>query len=259
MPHKEFDRNLLPERRVVRRARIGSETKAAVRAVVADGGGVGRGNRYHDSIRDRISALPLSPAKRGVAVMVLMEVIRWVPAPGAACGKTVAELAQLLCISQAETIQALNTLHSINAARLVNDAHSVAIHVAPLGAGISPAKLKERISYAISCHSAWKTRLRLAIEAGAGGLVVEDIVQDDRCAFGQWLHGPDFAQIGDDSDYQLVLYLHAQFHKVAAEIYALAKSGNVVAAKRAMGAGGAFAAISLRLVKSLTAWRRSLP
>ena len=54
---------------------------------------------------------------------------------------------------------------------------------------------------------------------------VEVAGQDDRCAFGKWLHGPDPFRDREPERWQTLHDLHEQFHRNAAKILELATSG----------------------------------
>ena len=89
---------------------------------------------YHDTIRDRIHALPLTPAKRAMAIMVMAEIIRWLPWEGSACTKTAAEIQDLLKIRQADVSCAIKTLEQIGAVHRVTKGRTKLIYVNPEGA-----------------------------------------------------------------------------------------------------------------------------
>jgi hypothetical protein len=89
---------------------------------------------YHDTIRDRIHALPLSPAKRAMAIMVMAEIVRWLPWEDAACSKTAAEMADLLKVCQMDISTALKTLEQVGAIRRVVRGRTKLIYVNPEGA-----------------------------------------------------------------------------------------------------------------------------
>lgn len=89
---------------------------------------------YHDTIRDRIHALPLTPAKRAMAIMVMAEIIRWLPWEGSACTKTAAEIQDLLKIRQADVSHAIKTLEEVGAVHRVTKGRTKLIYVNPEGA-----------------------------------------------------------------------------------------------------------------------------
>ena len=95
-------------------------------------------DEYHDTIRDRIHALPLSPAQRAMAVMVMAEIVRWLPWQDAACSKTAAEIQALLKVRQADVSRAIATLESVSAIRRVARGRTKLIYVNPEGAYRGP-------------------------------------------------------------------------------------------------------------------------
>ena len=95
-------------------------------------------DEYHDTIRDRIHALPLSPSKRAMAVMVMAEIVRWLPWKDAACSKTAAEISDLLKVCKMDVSTALQTLESVGAIRRVVRGRTKMIYVNPEGAYRGP-------------------------------------------------------------------------------------------------------------------------
>ena len=89
---------------------------------------------YHDTIRERIHALPLSAPKRMTAIAVMAEVIRWLPWEDAACSKSAMEIAELLKIRQADVSYALKTLEEVGAIRRAARGRTKLIYVNPEGA-----------------------------------------------------------------------------------------------------------------------------
>ena len=95
-------------------------------------------DEYHDTIRDRIHALPLSAPKRSMAVMVMAEIVRWLPWKDAACSKTAAEIADLLKVRPIDVSTALQTLEQVGAIHRVMRGRSKLIYVNPEGAYRGP-------------------------------------------------------------------------------------------------------------------------
>jgi hypothetical protein len=91
-------------------------------------------DEYHDTIRDRIHALPLSTARRAMAVTVMAEIIRWLPWEDAACSKTAAEIGDLLRMQVADVSRAIKTLEEVGAIRRVARGRTKLIYVNPEGA-----------------------------------------------------------------------------------------------------------------------------
>ena len=91
-------------------------------------------DEFHDTIRDRIHALPISASKRLAAVAVMAEIVRWLPWQDAACSKTAAEIADLLKIRPIDVSTALQTLEQVGAIRRVARGRTKLIYVNPEGA-----------------------------------------------------------------------------------------------------------------------------
>ncbi len=89
---------------------------------------------FHDTIRDRIHALPLTLPKRTMAIAVMAEVIRWLPWEDAACSKTAAEIADLLKARPKDVSEALQTLEQVGAIRRAARGRTKLIYVNPEGA-----------------------------------------------------------------------------------------------------------------------------
>jgi hypothetical protein len=91
-------------------------------------------DEYHDTIRDRIHALPLTLPKRTMAIAVMAEIIRWISWQDAACSKTAAEIADLLKARPIDVSSALQILESVGAIRRVARGRTKLIYVNPEGA-----------------------------------------------------------------------------------------------------------------------------
>jgi hypothetical protein len=248
------------------------------------------GYDQHDLFRDRLNALPLSAGRRGIAAMVLVEIVRWMPNAGSECSRTAEELGDLLKLRPGDVLIALGTLESLGVIEQspqgpatgirqgpttgirqgpttgirqglstgIRQGLSTGIRLRPMSAAKSSEQLRTEIAEAIQNHSAWKRRLRHAIESGTADVAVEDVARADLCAFGQWLAGPSFGDADRDGPYQIICQRHTQFHQVAAATLRLALSGRTDEAERAMSAGGAYSRASLRLTSALIGWRGSV-
>jgi hypothetical protein len=91
-------------------------------------------NEYHDTIRDRIHALPMSAPKRTMAIAVMAEVVRWLPWQGAECSKTAGEIADLLKVRPIDVSSALQVLEQVGAIRRVARGRTKLIYINPEGA-----------------------------------------------------------------------------------------------------------------------------
>lgn len=115
--------------------------------------------------------------------------------------------------------------------------------------------IQEEIQRAIEAHARWKRELHSAIESGKSEFAVENVCQDNRCAFGQWLYAQDTATEASPR-FQCIRTTHADFHREAARILGLALAGKKVEAKKAFAYGSAFTGISAKLTAEMTAWKR---
>lgn len=116
---------------------------------------------------------------------------------------------------------------------------------------------KQEITRFIGQHSAWKTRLKRAIDSGDHSMVVHDVRRDDQCDFGKWLNSlPPGARA--NGHYTNVVSLHSDFHREAASVLELVQAGQHDKANEAIGLRGPFTAASTKLTTEMTKWRESL-
>lgn len=118
------------------------------------------------------------------------------------------------------------------------------------------ARTKE-IDKALATHALWKDRLRMTIESSRIDSPVESIRRDDQCAFGKWLRGATLSPSDKAAQqYETVLDLHARFHQTAARVVELALTGRKSEAETMMVIDGEYAAVSDRLTRALTDWKK---
>ncbi|WP_211829255.1 CZB domain-containing protein [Kistimonas asteriae] len=113
--------------------------------------------------------------------------------------------------------------------------------------------IKDQIENGIIAHGVWKMRIRRAITSGQSDWEPEVVRQDNQCEFGQWLYG-----LEDKSSpfFEDVKSLHAEFHKTAAAVLAMALAGNKDKAIAALNVGGKYDTISHALSEKLMEWKR---
>ena len=117
----------------------------------------------------------------------------------------------------------------------------------------------EELDKAIGFHKMWKSRLQLAIATGETDTHMETMLQDDRCAFGKWLHDRALASIDNSSvHYEMVKILHAEFHQMAARIATLGLDARKVEARKMLCSYGEFAEASDKLTRAMMEWRKDL-
>ena len=114
--------------------------------------------------------------------------------------------------------------------------------------------LHDEISAAIAAHGMWKTRLRSAIALGKSDFSPSDAGQDNRCAFGKWIHGITDPKVVNTPEYRNCRSLHRDFHGLAGRVLALATSGKKADAEREMAAGGEYATVSGKLTRAMMEW-----
>lgn len=103
----------------------------------------------------------------------------------------------------------------------------------------------------------WKLRLRTAITTGRADISASDACRDDKCAFGNWLHGADIdAQTKAGVPYQVIKRLHAEFHTCAGSVLSNLERGNAAAAVALLD--GEYLERTDKLVRALTKWKREL-
>ncbi len=212
----------------------------------------------HDMFRDRLNALPLSAGRRGIAAMVLVEIVRWMPDAGSRCSRTAEELGDLLKLRQGDVLIAVGTLESLGVVEQIREGSTIFIRLRSMAPMKAAEQWQAEIAQAIANHSAWKRRLRHAIDVGNADVTVDEVARADQCDLSLWLNGPLFTEADRDGTYQVICQLHNQFHRVAAATLQLALAGKKGDADRAMSVGGAYSRASLRLLTALTGWRGSV-
>lgn len=114
--------------------------------------------------------------------------------------------------------------------------------------------LKDQILAAIKAHGEWKFRLRSAINTGKSEWTPHDIQPDNRCVFGQWLHGREIPAEAKNACYFKAIELHANFHRLASKILDMALKGQKEEALKMIE--GEYAQLSNDLKQTLMHWVR---
>jgi len=113
------------------------------------------------------------------------------------------------------------------------------------------------IEEAIGNHARWMSLLRDAILQAPPTVDVTEVQAEDQCEFGKWLHGSRLS--GEDrasAVYQEVNRLHADFHRLAAQVVELAVSGKPRDAYDLLY--GEYITMSGRLAIAMRAWQDKL-
>jgi hypothetical protein len=80
---------------------------------------------------------------------------------------------------------------------------------------------------AIDSHIKWKARLQAHINGdGKEDLRVETVSRDDQCTLGQWINGIGGERFGQNPVFAVVRSRHANFHRCAGEVLAVARQGD---------------------------------
>lgn len=80
---------------------------------------------------------------------------------------------------------------------------------------------------AIDAHVKWKERLHDYITgASKEALTVADVMSDEQCALGRWLHAEGREHYGHLPVFRRVEQVHHHFHECAAEVLEAAQAGN---------------------------------
>src|SRR5690349_13169043 len=80
------------------------------------------------------------------------------------------------------------------------------------------------LNKAIKAHSAWKMRLRDAIDTGSCDISVSQAKDSHQCAFGKWLDSLPLSEKARD-EYKSIIPLHEKFHLEASAVLQMALSG----------------------------------
>ena len=113
---------------------------------------------------------------------------------------------------------------------------------------------KEAISKGIGAHGMWKQRILSAIKTGQSDWTPGVVSQDNQCEFGKWLYSCS-SQEKASPHYNIIKESHANFHKIAAGVLALALSGKTSEAEKAIARDSEYIKISASLTKEMMAWK----
>jgi methyl-accepting chemotaxis protein len=86
---------------------------------------------------------------------------------------------------------------------------------------------------AIEAHRKWKERFYIAMQKREH-LNVAEILADNCCEFGQWLHGEAKEKFGHLASYRTCVELHAAFHQEAGKVAQDINTGNFLEANKKM-------------------------
>lgn len=113
------------------------------------------------------------------------------------------------------------------------------------------------IDTAIAAHENWKVRLQNYLNGKSDEeLKAEVVCLDDRCALGQWLHGPGRMRLGSYPAFSVLIARHKYFHMQASTVLALSQAGDKTKAAQLLDGGYRHASNQVMLM--LRALKREL-
>jgi len=116
----------------------------------------------------------------------------------------------------------------------------------------------DRIEEAVSAHTHWFIKLRVAIIEGSSRFNPDAVRTDTNCDFGKWLYA-EFPQEAAGSElFTEIKNLHADFHKQAAHILELAIRGRKDEALMLLEDGAKIRTCSANLIDRLSGLKSSL-
>lgn len=113
------------------------------------------------------------------------------------------------------------------------------------------------ITKGIGAHGMWKQRIINAIDTGESEWTPAIVRQDNQCEFGKWLHSCS-PQDKSSPHHEKVKELHSTFHQVAADVLALALSGNKEEAHAKIDRQSEYSSISSQLTREMMAWKNTV-
>ena len=112
---------------------------------------------------------------------------------------------------------------------------------------------------AVVDHLAWKSTFEESVRRGGNSLEVALVAVDNRCTLGRWLHHQSPQPISNPVALQMLVEVHAEFHRAAANVLALAHAGQTREAVRAMSPDHHYGEWSATLVTALKHYAESAP
>jgi methyl-accepting chemotaxis protein len=115
--------------------------------------------------------------------------------------------------------------------------------------------MTEFLNKAIMAHSAWKGRLRKAVDGGELPDATS-VRADNQCDLGKWIYG-DGKSHQSLPEFQELKSQHAHFHKAAADVVEMIKKGDKAKAHADLESG-VFAGVSVKVVNAITNLRHKI-
>jgi methyl-accepting chemotaxis protein len=113
------------------------------------------------------------------------------------------------------------------------------------------------LDHANMAHAQWKVKLRSAISAKEA-MDTATISKDNKCEFGQWLHGDAKAKFGHLSSYGKCVAAHAAFHIEAGKVATLINAKRYDDAAAMLGMGTPFAESSGNVTTAIFAMQKQV-
>lgn len=104
---------------------------------------------------------------------------------------------------------------------------------------------------AVTVHLEWKLKLRLYIKNREGNLNPDEVCKDNLCKLGKWLYSDGSAKYASLPEYQKIVEVHKEFHRVAGDIIRRANLGEDVEEEVVLGADSAYDKASVELSQLL--------
>jgi hypothetical protein len=120
------------------------------------------------------------------------------------------------------------------------------------------SSITSQINHGMRAHAAWKSRLFNAVQSGHCTSDPAIVATDNNCDFGKWLYEEIDPALKKDRHYQEIIKLHAEFHKSAAEIVKMVKSGRLDEAMAQLDPKSDFIKLANKMTMLLSSWRNSL-
>ena len=109
---------------------------------------------------------------------------------------------------------------------------------------------------AILAHYEWKNKLKSAI-ASQSQLDAASISLDNKCEFGQWLHGPGASVYGNKPEFAALIQKHRIFHFEAGKVASQINATHYADASKLIEPSSAFGAASVAIGVAVNALKRA--
>jgi len=110
--------------------------------------------------------------------------------------------------------------------------------------------LKDKIEQAIADHAAWKSKFRDFIN-GRLELDISTVGLVSQCRFGKWLDNEGERMLLPRATHDEIFGLHAEFHRIAAEVAKKITSGDTSGAMQYLAPNGKFTRASSALMQRM--------